>query len=623
VPVHAQVAVWGEGSWNVPPALVSGLSDVEDMILTPANGFVILFANGTMADYTVATGNVPPQTPTVILGVAAIEGTRRRERPHFLALMKDGSVRGWGNDYFGQATGPGRLADGSPAGVVAKRLAAGRHTLMLYTTANKSVQLVGFGPSFYGQGRTPPGLADVAADIVELAAGEDFSMALLRNGSLIVWGRLDSRPALPPAALASGAPGGAPAVAGVRKVVSGYDHGLILYNSGRVAAFGQDDCGETVLPSEVGAANNIVDVAAGNCHSLALLASGRVMSWGSQQDSDVPPQLKAVPGGAAAVTAMAAGFGFSAVALADSSVTVWGARQNDSSGCSVQANLGGPGIPVFPSDARPVALAAGRNHILALLSNGSASAWGCNDQNQTALPPDAYGGNVVAVAAGMWHSVLLLRNGRVLGAGANNLTQLADTLGTLEGVVGIGAGAYATVAQVSDGKVIYLARELQAYKSWSVPADLVATSIAASNSYVVAALAPQEAASTSSSTSGHRGSATLSSGAIAGIAIGSTALALSLAAAVVLLVLRRRRSKHDQERDGVVAEAGKFGRHYPASSCGGSSKGTFGKKSAGGGHKPMVIPGMLTGVRWTGNLWGGEVQGPAGVVSRGLAGKLS
>ena len=82
-----------------------------------------------------------------------------------------------------------------------------------------------------------------------------------------------------------------------------------------------------------------------------------------------------------------------------------------------------------------VAIAAGAEHSLALLNNGTVMAWGNNEQGElgngtttnTAVPVAVTGlSHVVAIAAGGYHSLALLENGTVMAWGENEYGQLGN-----------------------------------------------------------------------------------------------------------------------------------------------------------------------------------------------------
>ena len=79
-------------------------------------------------------------------------------------------------------------------------------------------------------------------------------------------------------------------------LAAGQDHALALKADGTVIAWGDNNLGQTNVPPGL---SNVVAVAAGSSHSLALKADGTVVAWGGG--------LTNVPAGLSNVMAIAAG----------------------------------------------------------------------------------------------------------------------------------------------------------------------------------------------------------------------------------------------------------------------------------------------------------------------------
>ena len=80
----------------------------------------------------------------VIIGPTSIAGGYA----HSLALKEDGTVVGWGWDYYGQATAPSGLTD------VVQVAAGGYHSLAVKDDGT----VVAWGGNGYGQSTVPSGL---------------------------------------------------------------------------------------------------------------------------------------------------------------------------------------------------------------------------------------------------------------------------------------------------------------------------------------------------------------------------------------------------------------------------------------------------------------------------------
>ena len=208
--------------------------------------------------------------------------------------------------------------------------------------------------------------------------------------------------------------------AGLTQVVAlaaGFDHSLALRLDGSVVGWGRNSEGQITVPASM---TNVIGIAAGGYHSVALKADGTVGAWGYNQDGQCT-----VPAGLGNVAGVAAG-GFHTIALrSNSTVRAWG------------SNLYGQ-TNVPPDLSNVVAVAAGGHHSLALKADGTVVAWGRNDSGQTNVPPDV--ADVAAIVAGHQHSVSLLSNGTVRAWGLNDRgqTSVPDGLSNVVAIAGVG-----------------------------------------------------------------------------------------------------------------------------------------------------------------------------------------
>ena len=181
--------------------------------------------------------------------------------------------------------------------------------------------------------------------------------------------------------------------AGLGEVVNlaaGRDHNLALRSNGTVAAWGRDDEGQTEVPAGL---DHVVGISAGDFHSMALKSDGTVVAWGGNEFGQC-----AVPEGLTDVVAISAGNYHSLALKRDGSVVAWGLNENG------QAN-------VAPGLTGVVAVAAGGFHSLALMSDGTVAAWGSNWGGSATVPENLT--QVVAISAGAYHSLALKSDGTV------------------------------------------------------------------------------------------------------------------------------------------------------------------------------------------------------------------
>lgn len=403
---------------------------------------------------------------------------------HTFALLADGTVMAWGSNNFGQL-GLGYQTTVYPWCIPTPTLVPGLANVTalsagwgfsLALLANGSV--MSFGNNNFGQlghgdylpRSTPtpvPGLSNVHA----VSACEQASYAVLTNGNVMAWGAWSG--------LGIGvttqqpSPQLMPNLAGVTALSSACRHKLALLSNGTVMAWGENANGQLGLgystpygvgvdtPTLIPGLAGVTAVSAGSYFSLALLADGTVRSWGNNSKaqlglgSNVPvgySTAQPVPG-LAGVLAVSAGGEHALALLSDGSVRSWGWETYGQTGLGRSAHLMTPHS--IPGIAGVSTLAAGNQHSLAVLTNGSVMAWGQNFNGQLGLGSSGAGtsqptpqllaglAGAAAVAAGAGHSLALLTSGAVATCGSNTVGQLG--LGTS------GAGTDQSTFQVVPG----------------------------------------------------------------------------------------------------------------------------------------------------------------------------
>ncbi len=222
-----------------------------------------------------------------------------------------------------------------------------------------------------------------------------------------------------------------------------------------------------VTATGVLAGKTVVALAAGGFspsgHSVALCSDGTVAAWGCNIGGQLgtgsyPGAVSRVPVAVSTaansalhgkrVVAIVAGWSHSLALCSDGSVAAWGINSNGQLGDNSTIGHGFPWAVNTDSGVSAlygkmvVAIAAGRDHSLALCSDGTVAAWGSNEYGQLGnattnrLVPLAvntnagvsalYGKTVVAVAAGWYHNLALCSDGTVVAWGWNVIGQLGD-----------------------------------------------------------------------------------------------------------------------------------------------------------------------------------------------------
>lgn len=268
-----------------------------------------------------------------------------------------------------------------------------------------------WGDNFSGQLNVPA----EASNVVAVAAGEDHSLALRADGTVVAWGDNTYRQLNVPASAVN-----------VVAIAAGDAQSLALRADGTVVAWGNySDPGlltniyynQTNVPA---GATNVVAIAAGHSHSAALRVDGTLVPWGNiwpgtknvtmisaEDDRDVIltttntvvengfGQVK-LPTNDSPIVAIATRGRHGMALRADRTVNTWG------------QNYSGQGV-VPDSAATAIAIASGGDHSLALRADKTVVAWGGNYDGQTNVPPSAT--NICTIAAGDAHSLALFDTG--------------------------------------------------------------------------------------------------------------------------------------------------------------------------------------------------------------------
>lgn len=291
-----------------------------------------------------------------------------------------------------------------------------------------------------------PGMSGVTA----VAAGVDFGLALMSDGTVRSWGdntfgqlgdgtNLDHTPPAPVLGLT-----------GVVAISAGTWHSVAVTSDGSVWAWGDNSAGQLGLPGGSGSSSTIpvqvprvadvVAVDAGAYFTLAATARGKVWAWGSNTTGELGDgtvgdfryQPKKIAG-LTKVVDVAAGLGHSVVATAERQVWAWGENYFGQVGIGVEDGEHQTTPQLVPDLTGVRRVAAGAGHTLAVTYGGAVWAWGDNadgqlgDGTQTTryspVPvPDLT--KVATMDAGGFHSLAVQRDGTAWAWGQHVYGQL-------------------------------------------------------------------------------------------------------------------------------------------------------------------------------------------------------
>ena len=462
---------------------------------------------------------------------------------HTVALKSDGTVWAWGSNSSGRL-GNGTTADsltpvqvidptdgtGYLAGIIAIS-AGGNHTVALKSDgtvwawgANGDGQL-GNGTTTDSwmpkQVREPGGGVGYLAGIIAISTG--FAHTVARGGGGMVWawgqnyyGQLgDGSSTGSPVPVQVSGENGNGFLTDIVAITAGDYHTVAINDNGTVWSWGYNAYGQLgdgtdahrYTPEQVVLGlTDVIAIAAGRSHTVALKSDGTVWAWGNNAhgelgngtatDNWTPVQVREPGGGAGYlvdIIAISAGSTHTVALKSDGQVgTLWAWGNNDYGRLGDGTDIDSP-IPVQVVYYNVVAI-AGASHSMAIKGDGSVWAWGANNYGQLgigrfsidggqAIIPEpiptqvvgpagvAFLTDIIAVSTGDFHTVALKSDGTVWAWGNNAHGELgigntsagitrprqvidpADDTGFLTDAVAVLAYGSKSVALKSDGTV--------------------------------------------------------------------------------------------------------------------------------------------------------------------------
>lgn len=245
----------------------------------------------------------------------------------------------------------------------------------------------------------------VAGAVVSASSGNSFSVVVDDRGRAAAWGARDWKQLGVADAPSHGhAPVHPVLPAPIREVACGEAHVLAITADGHVLTWGSSMGGRlgTVAPLDVApqpptpvthSVRDIVAVAAGHNHSLALADDGGLWGWGRDhrgqlggaagKGSPYPMRLPtAVP-----FTGIVAGKDFTLALDGDGTVWSWGRNDRGQLGLDGPPTRSGAGRVALPAPA--LRIFAGHSHAGAILVDGTLFLWGSNGHGELGVPGGA------------------------------------------------------------------------------------------------------------------------------------------------------------------------------------------------------------------------------------------
>jgi alpha-tubulin suppressor-like RCC1 family protein len=354
---------------------------------------------------------------------------------HIAAIKSDGSLWTLGSNLYGQlgdeSTTSSSVLKPIVSGIVAVS-AGSQHTVALrsdgslWAWGNNSLGQLGVGTSLVS---LVPQLIDSGYSFA--SAGSKHTVAVKGDSSLWAWGdNTDGQLGIGPKASSA-----TPQLvgSGYRSSAAGFVHTVAVKQDGSLWAWGNNGAGQLGVgtvqgvstPLQIG--TQFSSVVAGLLHNLAIKVDGSVWAWGANlqgQLGDVAStgsvwSMTQIDG-LQDVVAVATGDYHSLALKRDGSVWAWG-RNLGQLGDGTAVNRGTP-VRVLNLD-EVVSIAADGFTSLAVKQDGSVWLWG-----RTSYTPVRIAGldNIAAIVARGGHALFLKKDGSVGGWGTNATGQLGD-----------------------------------------------------------------------------------------------------------------------------------------------------------------------------------------------------
>jgi alpha-tubulin suppressor-like RCC1 family protein len=370
----------GGGECSTIPAEVAGLtnakavagSSFDDLALLESGSVMAWGFNGygELGNGSQQRARTPIEVPG-LTGVTAVASGGVGEDS--LALLSDGHVMTWGGNAHGQ------LGDGSFTGP---------------ETCSEEIPTETCS--------THPQEVEGLSEVVAVAGGQGFSLALLADGHVMAWGANETGELGNGTRTDSDLPHEVPGLAGVKAIAAGTQNGYALLDDGTVMSWGlntyytlgdglggpgggsmsgPEECAPygtcSKLPVAVHGLSTVRAIAAGGGTSaMALLEDGTVEDWGTGFFGEIGDGSLAIAAepvevtGLSGVTAIASGQAYNTALLSDGTVMSWGVnaggrlgtgKRHGPESCTIQE------IYIDPCSDIPVAV-TGLSDVTALAS---------------------------------------------------------------------------------------------------------------------------------------------------------------------------------------------------------------------------------------------------------------
>lgn len=240
----------------------------------------------------------------------------------------------------------------------------------------------------WGTGSAAINTALPVTDAYQISLGADFACVtnVGAQSTTSCWGSNPTIPGLSPPLPPQDFTQGNQFLTPPAVIAGGFNHVCQYVPGQSFSCFGNNDFGQTKIPTTINPNQDMITLAVGGSHTCAIDSAQGLLCWGKNEfgESTVPKTLKNP-------RQVSAGFSHTC-ALDDNGVSCWG--------------RGTEGQTTVPALSHPRYVQAGGYHTCALDDTGVV-CWGDNSFGQSTVPKKQLNGRIASLATGLFHTCVV------------------------------------------------------------------------------------------------------------------------------------------------------------------------------------------------------------------------
>ncbi len=266
-----------------------------------------------------------------------------------------------------------------------------------------------------GRGIATPQPLTFPGKVKQIESGYDMHIVLLEDGTVLAWGMNDrgqfgrgpGSSRTPENPLRSATPISVPLPKDIVQIAAGGHYAMAIRSNGAVLAWGphpgRPQGTYDVSVMTLSGLPPVAMISAGGEHAMALTRTGEVYAWGRNNNGEVgstpvdpfvvrkPTRVAGLDSVVSIACEGTTNFGFSGAVKADGTVWIWGSNQSATFGKALFWGNGGPDDSVVPTPTKVAGItnartiAAGPGHVVVRLADSTLRLWGHDGWGQIGI----------------------------------------------------------------------------------------------------------------------------------------------------------------------------------------------------------------------------------------------